>query len=184
MPSTSISIHAPREGGDGRGADRDDHLRISIHAPREGGDLTSKSGSGPNPSTNPAPREGGPANRWGPAVGTVKFQSTPPAWGATPAAAQKTSSPSHFNPRPPRGGRLRCPSSKHHHGHFNPRPPRGGRRRADRGLEVFCAISIHAPREGGDGRGSASAAAPPHFNPRPPRGGRPSLSSTLFMTRM
>ena len=36
---TEISIHAPREGGDG-GLDAGDvqHL-ISIHAPREGGDL-------------------------------------------------------------------------------------------------------------------------------------------------
>ena len=34
----SISIHAPREGGDG-GRQRRKHWRgISIHAPREGGD--------------------------------------------------------------------------------------------------------------------------------------------------
>ena len=35
----NISIHAPREGGDGAGRQRPEiSLRISIHAPREGGD--------------------------------------------------------------------------------------------------------------------------------------------------
>ena len=79
----------------------------------------------------------------------------------------------YFYPRPPRGGRLvrkasfdpqfiflSTPSARratdtrtkaYRKGvYFYPRPPRGGRRRADRGLEVFCAISIHALREEGD----------------------------------
>ena len=35
-------------------------------------------------------------------------------------------------------------------------------------------ISIHAPREGGDGGGRGGThPGPNHFNPRPPRGGRP-----------
>ena len=33
-------------------------------------------------------------------------------------------------------------------------------------------ISIHAPREGGDGRRDDADADPGDFNPRPPRGGR------------
>ena len=33
------------------------------------------------------------------------------------------------------------------------------------------AISIHAPREGGDGGAASGAGQLPHFNPRPPRGG-------------
>ena len=56
-----ISIHAPREGGDhadGLGVDDD---AISIHAPREGGDF-SKSSIGSS---------------------FCRFQSTPPARGAT-----------------------------------------------------------------------------------------------------
>ena len=79
-----ISIHAPREGGDGfmygTNIAKND---ISIHAPREGGDY----GRGPD--------------------------------------RQRAR---HFNPRPPRGGRLafnQFPYSNYH-------------------------ISIHAPREGGD----------------------------------
>ena len=36
--SIIISIHAPREGGDGRAASVSRSFHISIHAPREGGD--------------------------------------------------------------------------------------------------------------------------------------------------
>ena len=59
--AAKISIHAPREGGDGT---RGNDLRIviiSIHAPREGGD---------NSVFEQAP-------------GIIQFQSTPPARGAT-----------------------------------------------------------------------------------------------------
>ena len=58
---------------------------------------------------------------------------------------------SYFNPRPPRGGRRLLTSMIAAHGNFNPRPPRGGRLN----FFVYAAndmlISIHAPREGGDG---------------------------------
>ena len=61
--SASISIHAPREGGDGAFTDFSPVKCISIHAPREGGDS-------------------GPVN----AVSRLsRFQSTPPARGATSA---------------------------------------------------------------------------------------------------
>ena len=33
-----ISIHAPREGSDGKEMAHHNHLEISIHAPREGSD--------------------------------------------------------------------------------------------------------------------------------------------------
>ena len=35
---TGISIHAPREGGDGKQKGKVVDVKISIHAPREGGD--------------------------------------------------------------------------------------------------------------------------------------------------
>ena len=57
-----------------------------------------------------------------------RFQSTPPARGATTSCDPRFPSRNDFNPRPPRGGRL--PQS----------------RKAD----VTTCISIHAPREGGD----------------------------------
>ena len=85
---------------------------------------------------------------------------------------------------------MRCRS----YSYFNPRPPRGGRQRLlFITISCFC-ISIHAPREGGDGdsthpaNGSGISIHAPReggdlvvntvnglkgdFNPRPPRGGR------------
>ena len=59
--------------------------RISIHAPREGGDdLWIYDGTGYS-----------------------QFQSTPPARGATAGGAHHQLRRRYFNPRPPRGGRLR-----------------------------------------------------------------------------
>ena len=170
----SISIHAPREGGDfpqlrelidktlfqstppARGAtsylrSTAVRLHISIHAPREGGDFQNFHHS----------------------TSCVQFQSTPPARGATQWSWRHTIGHFDFNPRPPRGGRLPL-------------------RRADRVREH---ISIHAPREGGDSgthlfcysgdrfqstppaRGATRQIVDPYvdngnFNPRPPRGGR------------
>ena len=56
---------------------------ISIHAPREGGDIVT-------PVLKDSKR---------------KFQSTPPARGATGAAGADGDFGTDFNPRPPRGGR-------------------------------------------------------------------------------
>ena len=93
-------------------------------------------------------------------------------------------------------GRQRTPN-------FNPRPPRGGRLVAMAWTVRRKAISIHAPREGGDSsrlcqfyvdtafqstppaRGATRQPGEPvqhrpNFNPRPPRGGRLSpLAATL-----
>ena len=170
----SISIHAPREGGDvAFMLFLLNNRLISIHAPREGGDTADR----------------GAASVW------IPFQSTPPARGATSAAKSYQrvqmisihapreggdhwlvvkihASQLDFNPRPPRGGRLFSSHLTSHRFDFNPRPPRGGRRivpsrrsttlsfqstppargatkftRSQLGLAV---ISIHAPREGGD----------------------------------
>ena len=78
------------------------------------------------------------------------FQSTPPARGATL--------------RPPRRAGQRPD--------FNPRPPRGGRQQVFCKLAFVGDISIHAPREGGDGAFSQYRESHRYFNPRPPRGGR------------
>ena len=152
-------------------------LQISIHAPREGGD----------PEQSQLLRE------------QKKFQSTPPARGATY---------DYIN-------------VKTLDGDFNPRPPRGGRRCTVLHINTTSTISIHAPREGGDtlylesqgriilfqstppARGATRSNARlselrkqfqstppargatsiwpcsskwgPYFNPRPPRGGRLNL---------
>ena len=81
-----ISIHAPREGGDYHGAVyTKDLFSISIHAPREGGDCMSKAVIIKLNISIHAPREGGDFH-------------------ILPRAGAK--SLGDFNPRPPRGGRL------------------------------------------------------------------------------
>ena len=67
----------------GHTADQQQQL-ISIHAPREGGDVI--------------------VCMTVPAINI--FQSTPPARGATVAEFFVNIKSLHFNPRPPRGGRL------------------------------------------------------------------------------
>mgnify|MGYP003090889037 CR=1 FL=1 len=102
-----ISIHAPREGRRRAELAKHAHMTyISIHAPREGGDV----------------------EFWFTFGSTFQFQSTPPARGATKNSDYSQADLDHFNPRPPRGGRL---LSVHL-------------------VDVLLVISIHAPREGGD----------------------------------
>ena len=95
-----------------------------------------------------------------------------PREGGDSAYSSSISCRRYFNPRPPRGGRppsLWCGNSA---GYFNPRPPRGGRRISRPVYSEALRISIHAPREGGDGGAAPQRRSPPYFNPRPPRGGR------------
>ena len=88
----------------------------------------------------------------------IKFLSTPSARRATAHRKRTSASPSHFYPRPPRGGR-----------------------------RVFCTdikpnnfISIHALREEGDGTAYRSGCRTSiNFYPRPPRGGRHSQLKML-----
>ena len=125
-----------------------------------------------------------------------RFQSTPPARGATTSCDPRFPSRNDFNPRPPRGGRRRQFFLILAAVHFNPRPPRGGRpfccfcsdfqidsfqstppARGATGdlmaaLLTSLGISIHAPREGGDAKSTKSNSNDLYFNPRPPRGGR------------
>ena len=105
-----ISIHAPREGGDPVRLDELQVVDISIHAPREGGD-GSVSGRGqarwyfnPRPPRggrhindlnfdsdiydfNPRPPRGGRLAGRADEPPEPRFQSTPPARGATAGAA-------------------------------------------------------------------------------------------------
>ena len=71
-------------------------------------------------------------------------------------SAEQRARPSHFYPRPPRGGRLDLYNLDPRPVHFYPRPPRGGRRQIQRKMHANKSISIHALREEGDrlcGRG-------------------------------
>ena len=123
---------------------------ISIHAPRVGGDGTSTH------------------------VGSSEetFQSTPPVWGAThaphiqalqmlisihaprvggdPAARRRCSRPTDFNPRPPCGGRPVLCTSWSEAVEFQSTPPVWGATVPGDAIDHAGAISIHAPRVGGD----------------------------------
>jgi len=79
----------------------------------------------------------------------------------------------YFNPRPPRGGRLKYSAELIDVSFdFNPRPPRGGRRM----LNLCRSETKGFQSTPSAGRATLSASARPiyttDFNPRPPRGGR------------
>ena len=78
------------------------------------------------------------------------FQSTPPARGATydPASHIGHSKISIHAPR--EGGNFSHRLARRRGRYFNPRPPRGGRLRVAHLFPLEYSISIHAPREGGD----------------------------------
>ena len=148
---TLISIHAPREGGRPAGQIHDIHTAAQFQStpPARGATAPSLPSMYASPISIHAPREG---------ATTTEFITRRPF--------------KHFNPRPPRGGRPIYPRRMDHHHYFNPRPPRGGRpypahsyartwpfqstppARGATPVRVKCpaadAISIHAPREGGD----------------------------------
>ena len=129
-------------------------------------------------------------------INDVRFQSTPPARGATGRVAGSVFWHRHFNPRPPRGGRQPASLGERPHWAFQSTPPARGATASHWILCIGdCFISIHAPREGGDGvmqplinfsaifqstppaRGATlpivtSGMSTGNFNPRPPRGGR------------
>ena len=99
-----ISIHAPREGGDYVFAPGPHHGKISIHAPREGGDFMFL--------------------RRGPI--TVRFQSTPPARGATHHINDSGES-QKFQSTPPARGATLCKQGTHWgNDRFQSTPPARG----------------------------------------------------------
>ena len=57
----------------------------------------------------------------------------------------------NFNPRPPRGGRRYYQGYKRQRTTFQSTPPARGATLVKMAQEVLENISIHAPREGGDG---------------------------------
>ena len=127
----SVSIHAPRVGSDPDDRRESEQGEVSIHAPRVGSD-----------------RQCDPEDR-----DRVRFQSTLPAWGATGKCPERTgyakvsihaprvgsdqqaagvcSRRCCFNPRSPRGERLRISFETNLEQGFNPRSPRGERTREE-----------------------------------------------------
>ena len=177
LTSLGISIHAPREGGDSvscrtcsmpwdfnprppRGGRRFVRIVslslpiISIHAPREGGDP--EYGyvlGGCHGISIHAPREGGRLSSiWNDNLFNLKFQSPPPARGATPP--HRCGHPStQFQSTPPARGATKTRLLKIAKQKISIHAPReGGDIDFDAIKKGTMDISIHAPREGGDAR--------------------------------
>ena len=83
LSQQAISIHAPREGGDVGEITDAVFCIISIHAPREGGDFDCAGADCFTRYFNPRPPRGGRLNHLRVRAIRHKFQSTPPAKGAT-----------------------------------------------------------------------------------------------------
>ena len=170
-----ISIHAPREGGDGYQLVQPGIYRHFNPRPPRGGRLQQDAGKRFTNDFNPRPPRGGRRCCASLRRSTTRFQSTPPARGATAMEIQMLTNIIDFNPRPPRGGRRDAARQRRVLlQYFNPRPPRGGRlghvRNSLVGLlfqstppargatpvrvatPAPSKISIHAPREGGDSK--------------------------------
>ena len=102
-----------------------------------------------------------------------KFQSTPPARGATFLVTSHGTSRKYFNPRPPQGERPNVWNCRCTIAAFQSTPPaRGATADILRATTKFS-ISIHAPRKGSD-LNKFVCGTPQlfYFNPRPPQGER------------
>ena len=153
--------------------------KISIHAPREGGDGVTLSCPLRTSNFNPRPPRGGRLCRVWRYLLSCDFNPRPPRGGRR-ACILYTALTVHFNPRPPRGGRRHprdvfpggCGISIH--------APREGGDSWRSVLKIFeRRISIHAPREGGDPGHFHQRYRHSNFNPRPPRGGRQQRCTVL-----
>ena len=76
------------------------------------------------------------------------FQSTPPRGGATCACGTASRRCRHFNPRPPRGGRLQCNIAYAILHSFQSTPPRGGATSATASSFVIVEFQSTPPRGG------------------------------------
>ncbi len=80
---------------------------------------------------------------------------------------------SHFNPRPPCGGRLTCGANAVIYAQFQSTSPVWRTTLHAVPSELIHGISIHVPRVEDDLTIRTRARIRSHFNPRPPCGGRP-----------
>ena len=118
----------PARGATRRSGKLNGYRIISIHAPREGGDLTVFVHGTAGGISIHAPREGGDDINDVAIIVTLRFQSTPPARGAT-GRKLGDSPASRISIHAPReGGDVDAQLRQQIPVDFNPRPPRGGRR--------------------------------------------------------
>ena len=167
-----ISIHAPREGGDFPAQRDADGRRISIHAPREGGDLLYGEISALCDRFQSTPPARGATAADVPLIHGIAISIHAPREGGDSSLSIVTSHYMYFNPRPPRGGRLVLAAARPNPTEFQSTPPARGATKEFTFYWIYSVISIHAPREGGDCSLPSGPTVARNFNPRPPRGGR------------
>ena len=127
VQSITISIHAPREGGDLSEAERVDAvLDISIHAPREGGDNGQIHIRLRNHISIHAPPRGGRLLHYTGNVSDTAISIHAPREGGDAHGAHAVSNVHHFNPRPPRGGRRKTVGTSWRKRRFQSTPPARG----------------------------------------------------------
>ena len=147
-------------------------ISISIHAPREGGDGLCGQSSKVLQDFNPRRPRGGRRH----ATRTVEhhghFNPRPPRGGRPRHVEIVRHRLQYFNPRPPRGGRLAARDLHRGGRTFQSMPPARGATSSPAMAITEAIISIHAPREGGDVVVLHGIVGGDDFNPRPPRGGR------------
>ena len=99
------------------------------------------------------------------------FQSTLPAWGATPQVSTRLSASHDFNPRSPRGERPRRSRCSKIRSNFNPRSPRGERHTSQDFGITDMQFQSTLPAWGAT-EAPARLLRLRDFNPRSPRGER------------
>ena len=189
-----ISIHAPLAGRDGKDKFSDFQRGISIHAPLAGRDRSFDGRARHRRDFNPRAPRGARQPMANRRNSQNAFQSTRPSRGATVAAAlvehgdhisihaplagrdtrlrQFAARVRHFNPRAPRGARLRRHDLARLRVAFqSTRPSRGATNKMKVAVQNLT-ISIHAPLAGRDSRKRVWKASTANFNPRAPRGAR------------
>ena len=171
---THISIHAPREGGDGNYPSRLRAYSISIHAPREGGDSVPAGSSGSSTPFQSTPPARGATRRLDPSAAVCSISIHAPREGGDGIFADTPCANTGISIHAPREGGDQQTMGKPRvlTNYFNPRPPRGGRLAA-----AVRAISTGLFQSTPPARGATRCwhwgfRYGYHFNPRPPRGGR------------
>ena len=124
---------------------------ISIHAPREGGDTIRDTVRDFRKDFNPRPPRGGRPKTGLCGIVTFRFQSTPPARGATEEIDRVVKLFAISIHAPREGGDLHDPETLQEEFISIHAPREGG---DDTAADKLAAeiISIHAPREGGDSK--------------------------------
>ena len=164
-----ISIHAPREGCDVMAmSDSTDKFKFQSTHPVRGATVDPKHVRGSHVISIHAPREGCDSSRMPAHTPRLSFQSTHPVRGATTHGQSVPASKILFQSTHPVRGATRWRQRYPDGTVFQSTHPVRGATVVHGGVDVPCAISIHAPREGCDPSSRSVRASASNFNPRTP----------------